>query len=85
MSDKRSVIESILDLELNMFLNVRSEVRSAARKTPKRSVCTAGPNSPYGQRRPCAATITTWLTRKSKDATDDAQIRPHGEPHSSSE
>jgi Protein of unknown function (DUF4125) len=35
MSDKRSVIESILDLELNMFLNVRSEVPVSCQENPE--------------------------------------------------
>ena len=35
MSDKRSVIENILDLELNMFLNVRSEVPVSCQENPE--------------------------------------------------
>ena len=35
MSDKGSVIESILDLELNMFLNVRSEVPVSCQENPE--------------------------------------------------
>ena len=35
MSDKRSVIESILDLELNMFLNVRSEYPVNCQQNPE--------------------------------------------------
>ena len=63
MSEKRQLIEQILELELDMFqMSIRS-TRLAASRIQMGFVYTAGLISRSGQRRPCGATTTTFLRR----------------------